>query len=67
MKWNDIKQEIKDIGEKVAKRAGRLLVTGVLIATIGEVTKKVAQWMGEDARRSEEEDREVLSEQSEEE
>jgi len=67
MRWNDIKQEIKDIGEKVAKRAGRLLVTGVLLATIGEVAKRVAKWVEEDARENEPQDQEILPEQSDEE
>jgi len=67
MNWDDIKREVKDIGEKVAKKTGKMIVTGVLVATIGEITKKVAQWVGEDVEQNEEEAREVLPEQSDEE
>ena len=67
MNWSDIKREVKDIGKKVFKKTGKMVVTGVLIATVGEITKKVAQWIGEDAEQNEEENREVLLEQSDEE
>ena len=68
MSWEDFKREAKEIGEKIAKKTGKMILTGVLLTTIGEITKKVAKWMEEDARESgQTQDSEVLPEQSDEE
>jgi len=70
MNWEGIKREAKEIGKQIMEKTGKMMVTGVLITAMAEITKRVTQWVemeNEEQSEESEDTEEILPEQPDEE